>query len=66
MSNNLVWYSIEPEYKKSAYEEQIWENKLNNGKSVSVKVGNLFQMGDKFNIKINEDDKNQLLKEESI
>jgi hypothetical protein len=65
MSNKLVWYSIEPEYKKSAWEEQIWENKLNNGKSVTVKVGNLYRWG-RFYIKINENEKESFLKEKSI
>jgi hypothetical protein len=59
------WYIIEPEYKKSAQEEQIWENKLENGKSVKVKVGNLYRWGT-FHIKINESQKEELIKQESI
>jgi len=59
------WYSIEPEYKKSAQEEQIWENKLQNGKSVQLKVGNLYRWGT-FHIKISESQKEEIAKQESI
>ena len=59
------WYLIEPEYKKSAQEEQIWENKLENGKSVQLKVGNLYRWGT-FHIKLSESQKEEISKQASI
>jgi len=65
MAEERNWYLIEPEYKKSIYEEQIWENKLENGKSVEVKIGNLYRWGS-FYIKINEIERQNLLKQDIV
>lgn len=58
-------YIIEPEYKKSASEEQIWSNSLKNGKTVSVKVGNLYRWGS-FYIELSDKEKEDLHKKSSI
>ena len=58
-------YLIETKHKKSVCEEQTWTNTLKNGKSVSVKVGNLYRWGH-FHITINETEKADLLKKENV
>jgi hypothetical protein len=58
-------YLIEPEYKKSACEEQIWNNTLKNGKPVSVKVGNVYRWGS-FYIELTEREKEELLKKDQV
>jgi hypothetical protein len=65
MSNTKIRYLIEPELKKSTYEEQIWTNKLKNNKTVSVKVGNLFRWGS-FYIDLDEKEKKELCKKDNI
>jgi len=64
-SEERTRYLIEPEYKKSAYDEQIWNNTLKNGKPVSVKVGNLYRWGS-FYIELTDIQKEDLLKKESV
>ena len=64
-SEERTRYLIEPEYKKSACEEQIWNNTLKNGKPVSVKVGNLYRWGS-FYIELNEREKEELLKKDQV
>lgn len=58
-------YLIETKHKKSVCEEQTWTNTLKNGKSVSVKVGNVYRGGE-FHITINETEKADLLKKENV
>ena len=58
-------YLIEPEHKKSTYDEQTWVNTLKSGKSVSVKVGNLFRWGS-FHIDLNENEKEEIMKKEIV
>ena len=58
-------YLIEPKYKKSACEELTWTNTLKSGKSVSVKVGNLYRWGE-FHITINKKEQAELLTKETI
>ena len=65
MTEERTRYLIEPEYKKSACEEQIWTNTLENEKPVCVKVGNLYRWGS-FYIDLNETEKTELLKKDSI
>ncbi len=65
MSEKRERYLIEPEFKKSACEEQYWSNTLKHGLGVTVKVGNLFRWGS-FYININEKEKNELLSKESV
>ena len=65
MSEERTRYLIEPVYKKSACEEQIWRNTLNNEKSVSVKVGNLYRWGS-FYIDLDDTEKSELLKKETV
>lgn len=64
-SEERTRYLIEPEYKKSAYEEQIWNNTLKNGKPVSVKVGNVYRWGS-FYIELTESEKEDLLKKDQV
>ena len=64
-SEERTRYLIEPEYKKSACEEQIWNNTLKNGKPVSVKVGNLYRWGS-FYIELTEREKEELLKKDQV
>ena len=64
MSGEIIRYTIEPEYKKSACEEQIWSNTIN-GKTVLVKVGNLYRWGS-FYISLNDSQKEDLLKKDSV
>ena len=61
MTDQKQQYLIEPKHKKSVCEEQTWTNTLKNGKSVSVKVGNVYRGGE-FHITINEKEKAELLK----
>lgn len=65
MTDQKQQYLIEPKYKKSVCEEQTWTNTLKNGKSVSVKVGNVYRWGH-FHITINESEKADLLKKENV
>ena len=65
MTHQKQQYLIEPKYKKSVCEEQTWTNTLKNGKSVSVKVGNVYRWGH-FHITINESEKADLLKKENV
>ena len=65
MTDQKQQYLIEPKYKKSVCEEQIWKNTLKNGKSVSVKVGNVYRGGE-FHITINETEKAELLKKDIV
>ena len=58
-------YIIKPTYKKSALEEQYWVNTLANGKSVSVKVNNVYRWGE-FYIELTEEEKEAILKTELI
>jgi len=64
-SEERTRYLIEPEYKKSACEEQIWNNTLKNGKPVSVKVGNLYRWGS-FYVELTEREKEELLKKDQV
>lgn len=64
-SEEQTRYLIEPEYKKSACEEQIWNNTLKNGKPVSVKVGNVYRWGS-FYIELTEKEKEELLKKDQV
>jgi hypothetical protein len=64
-SEERTRYLIEPEYKKSAYDEQIWNNTLKNGKPVSVKVGNVYRWGS-FYIELTEREKEELLKKDQV
>ena len=64
-SEERTRYLIEPEYKKSACEEQIWNNTLKNGKPVSVKVGNVYRWGS-FYIELTEREKEELLKKDQV
>ena len=64
-SEERTRYLIEPEYKKSACEEQIWNNTLKNGNPVSVKVGNVYRWGS-FYIELTEREKEELLKKDEI
>ena len=64
-SEERTRYLIEPEYKKSACEEQIWNNTLKNGNPVSVKVGNVYRWGS-FYIELTEKEKEDLLKKDQI
>ena len=65
MTDQKQQYLIEPKHKKSVCEEQIWKNTLKNGKSVSVKVGNVYRGGE-FHITINETEKAELLKKDIV
>ena len=58
-------YIIKPTYKKSALEEQYWVNTLANGKSVSVKVNNVYRWGE-FYIDLTDEEKEAILKMEII
>ena len=58
-------YTIEPEYKKSACEEQIWTNTLKNGENVSVKIGNVYRWGS-FYIELTDKEKEDLLEKETV
>ena len=60
-----IRYLIEPEHKKSAYEEQTWTNTLKNSKPVSLKVGNLYRWGS-FNIDLSENEKKDIVKKETV
>jgi hypothetical protein len=60
-----IRYLIEPEYKKSTYEEQTWTNTLKNSKPVSLKVGNLYRWGS-FNIELSEKEKEDIVKKETV
>ena len=64
-SEERTRYLIEPEYKKSACEEQIWNNTLKNGNPVSVKVGNVYRWGS-FYIELTEREKEELLKKDQV
>lgn len=65
MTDQKQQYLIEPKHKKSVCEEQTWTNTLKNGKSVSVKVGNVYRWGE-FHITINETEKAELLKKDIV
>lgn len=58
-------YIIKPTYKKSALEEQYWVNTLAYGKSVSVKVNNVYRWGE-FYIDLTDEEKEAILKMEMI
>ena len=58
-------YIIKPTYKKSALEEQYWVNTFANGKSISVKVNNVYRWGE-FYIDLTDEEKEALLKMEMI
>ena len=58
-------YTIKPTYKKSALEEQYWCNSLQSGKSVSVKVNNVYRWGE-FYIELTDKEKQELLKKEMV
>ena len=60
-----IRYLIEPEHKKSTYEEQTWTNTLKNSKPVSLKVGNLYRWGS-FNIDLSENEKKDIDKKETV
>jgi hypothetical protein len=65
MTDQKQQYLIEPKHKKSVCEEQIWKNTLKNGKSVSVKVGNVYRGGE-FHITINKKEQAELLTKKTI
>ncbi len=65
MTDKRAQYLIEPKDKKSVCEEQTWTNTLKNGKSVAVKVGNVYRWG-QFHITINEKEKTELLARETV
>lgn len=65
MTDQKQQYLIEPKHKKSVFEEQTWTNTLKSGKSVTVKVGNLYRWGE-FHITINETEKAELLKKDNV
>ena len=58
-------YIISPKYKKSALEEEFWINTLQNKKTVTVNVYNLYR-GGSFYIDITNKEKDALMKKESI
>jgi hypothetical protein len=60
-----IRYIIEPSYKKSACEEQSWSNTLKNGKSVIVKVCNVYRWG-KFYIDLTQEEKKEILTKEMV
>ena len=65
MTDNRALYLIEPKYKKSVFEEQTWTNTLKSGKSVTVKVGNVYRWGE-FHITINEKEKAEILTKDTV
>lgn len=65
MTDQKQQYLIEPKYKKSVCEEQIWTNTLKSGKKVAVKVGNVYRWGH-FHITINEEEKGDILTKDII
>lgn len=65
MADKKQQYLIGPKYKKSVCEEQIWKNILKSGKSVTVKVGNVYRWGE-FYITINEEEKAEILKKDTV
>ena len=65
MTEERTRYLIEPEYKKSACEEQFWKNTLKNDKPVCVKVGNLYRWGS-FYIDLNDAEKTELLNKDTV
>jgi hypothetical protein len=58
-------YIIEPNYKKSTYQTEEWVNKLKNGKPVIIHVTSFYRWGT-FEISLTEEEKNEILKKESI
>lgn len=60
-----IKYIIKPTYKKSALEEQYWTNTLENGKTVTVKVNNVYRWGE-FYIDLSDKEKEDILKKEMI
>ncbi|MGI9554359.1 MAG: hypothetical protein ACR2M6_00170 [Vampirovibrionia bacterium] len=65
MSVSRNRYIIEPTYKKCACEEQSWTNTLSSGKSVVVKVFNVYRWG-KFYIDLTDEEKEKLLAQEMV
>lgn len=58
-------YIIEPNYKKSTYQTEEWRNKMENGKEVIIHVTSFYRWGI-FEISLTEEEKNEILKKESI
>lgn len=58
-------YIIEPNYKKSIYQTEEWVNKLKNGKPVIIHVTSFYRCGT-FEICLTEEEKNEILKKETI
>jgi len=58
-------YKIQSIYKKSTCEEQDWVNTLSTGKSVIVKVCNVYRWGE-FTIELTDKERDELLEKEEV
>ena len=58
-------YTITPTYKKSSVEEQFWTNTLKSGKSVTVKVYNVYRWSN-FNIELTDAERDEILEMDQV
>ena len=58
-------YNITPNYKKSTYQIEQWNNILQNGQKIRYEVTTYFRWGT-FEIELDDDEKNEILKKDTI